>query len=272
MGFGSVWGGAWGGDVSAEAIAADGAPPFVVDVYPLPGSIIAADTPITFSVRDDVELDFVGLTITTPSAAAETAFSGAFAPAYAELSAVDAQPPLRADFVLLRADGWSDSPTLRIQAVDAAGLEAEVVFEWVLVKTEPAAAAPAVRRSPGRLALTRPFRRNNANDFNAENPTQARRARVVQLLGTKARSPRHPGEIRWDPEYGSRLHELRHRSGPGVDALAELYVRMAFEKWEPTLAVGGVVMLPIDSRAKTTRTFRVTFRDLVQGDEDSVEV
>lgn len=270
-GWGGLWGGAWGAlDPEAPNVTA----PTVVEVYPPPGTVIQATTPIAFSVRDEVALAYVAVTVYFPGQPAEIAFDGNNLTAgYAADSVLSPQPPTRIDMLLSRVGGWRDSPKLRVQAVDTGGLEYEVVLEWLL---GPAVVAPTtatpVRTQPGRLALVRPMQRNRANDFTTAAPSAARRERVVQLLATKARSPNSAGELRWDPDFGSRLHELRHRSGAGVLELAELYVRQAFARWEPTLAVGGVSMLPKDPAFPTRRVFRITFRDLVQGDEDAVEV
>jgi hypothetical protein len=241
-------------------------------VYPLPGSVIDVATPISFSVRDNAALSFVAILVAFGAAPAETAFDGSLAGRYAALSTTTPLPPTRIDFSLRRAGGWLTAPRIRIQAIDAFGLETELAFEWVVRPLGTAPPPPQLGTKPGSLAITRPFRRDRQNDVATASPAAARRARIGQILGTRRQTATASGELLWDPTFGSQIHTLRHRSGAGVDELAALFVREALARWEPTIAATAVVRLPPDPLHRTTKTFRVYFTDLESGANDSIDV
>lgn len=82
--------------------------------------------------------------------------------------------------------------------------------------------------------LFRPFVRDQKNDFANGAGVELVKARVGQILGTRAAddSGDHQGELEWRPAFGSKLYLLQHRKGALLTELAWHYVVDAL-KWEP---------------------------------------
>ncbi len=81
--------------------------------------------------------------------------------------------------------------------------------------------------------LLRPFRRDQKNDFASGSGRELFQARASEVLGTRATSAFGPGELRWRPAFGSRLHLLRHkRITPITRELARFYAQEALGRWD----------------------------------------
>ncbi len=89
------------------------------------------------------------------------------------------------------------------------------------------------------FGVVRPFVRDAADVAKAGGFDQVRSS-AGQILGTKAETDRTSGEVPWRPEFGAKLHLLRHRKGPIITAMAEAFVREALDLWEPRVEVVGV--------------------------------
>jgi phage baseplate assembly protein W len=118
--------------------------------------------------------------------------------------------------------------------------------------TTPApAVAPAGTLSFLGFGLLRPFRRDEKNDFANAGGRALLRARIGQILGTKADSTAGPGELPWRPEFGSRLHLLRHQNDSEVFlAFAETMILEALSRWEPSVRVTRVARVETSSSPK----------------------
>lgn len=89
--------------------------------------------------------------------------------------------------------------------------------------------------------IIRPFRRDGKSDFMADGGEAAIRSSVGQILGTMAGGEEGGGELFWRPEFGSRLHLLRHKRNDAVlQELARVYAVDALKKWEPRVQVKSV--------------------------------
>lgn len=86
------------------------------------------------------------------------------------------------------------------------------------------------------FGLIRPFVRD-ASDFAKAGGFENVRSAVGLILGTRSQSDRSQGELPWRPDFGSRLHLVRHRKGPVVEQLALSLVREALEQWEPRVEI-----------------------------------
>lgn len=86
--------------------------------------------------------------------------------------------------------------------------------------------------------LLRPFRRDQKNDFANGAGRELFQSRVGQILGTKCTSAVGPGELRWRPEFGSRLHLLRHKKITPINReLARFYAQEAIGRWDSRVVV-----------------------------------
>jgi phage baseplate assembly protein W len=87
------------------------------------------------------------------------------------------------------------------------------------------------------------------------------RAAVGQVLGTMAQADGVAGELPFRPEFGSRLHLLRHRK---VDALlqelARVYVIEALGRWERRVNVLRVEVFEEPVGEGTALVVRVEYR------------
>lgn len=113
--------------------------------------------------------------------------------------------------------------------------------------------------------LVRPFRRAHS-DFAAAGGAANVRAAIGQILGTRASSARSVGELPWRPEFGSRLHLLRHdRGDAATPGIAHAYVAEALRTWEPRARVTRVEVVQVTASPDNGRTIsiRVWF-DLVE--------
>jgi len=104
--------------------------------------------------------------------------------------------------------------------------------------------------------LVRPFQRDQKQDFASAGGVALIRSCVGQILGTMCSSPTSSlqGELPWRPEFGSLLYFLKHKKGPSLEALAQLYVIDALAKWEPRVSVTqSMVSFDNDQRTLTIR-------------------
>lgn len=86
--------------------------------------------------------------------------------------------------------------------------------------------------------LLRPFRRDQKNDFANARGASLFQSRAGQVLGTRASSVAGPGELRFRPNFGSRLHLLRHKKiTPITRELARYYAQEALGNWDPRCRV-----------------------------------
>lgn len=126
--------------------------------------------------------------------------------------------------------------------------------------------------------VLRPFRRDLKNDVAHGAGLELFKARIGQILGTKADSAVGTGELPWRTEFGSRLHLLRHKSNRDVLVeLARTYVVEALKRWERRALVTSVTI----DNTTTARTLmlKIKFtivdqsgRSLTSGQETLVPV
>lgn len=90
------------------------------------------------------------------------------------------------------------------------------------------------------FGLTRPFQRDQKNDFASSGGVALAKSAVGQVLGTRAQGGKSQGELRWRQEFGSKLYLLRNRKGPAQDQLARAYVQEALQRWAPQVNVTAV--------------------------------
>ena len=103
-------------------------------------------------------------------------------------------------------------------------------------------------------SIIRPFRRDEKGDFaNAAGPDLLGSA-LGQLLGTRGSSVHGPGELPWRPEFGSRLHLLRHEARDHVlQNVGATYVREAVARFDPRAVVTFVDVARTVPRGDTVR-------------------
>lgn len=88
------------------------------------------------------------------------------------------------------------------------------------------------------FGIIRPLQRDLKNDFATGSGAELFKARIGQILGTKARTPNAAGEVPWRTDFGSWLHLLRHlNKSEAFDHLAHAYVIRALQRWEPSVVV-----------------------------------
>lgn len=89
--------------------------------------------------------------------------------------------------------------------------------------------------------LLRPLRRDEKNDFAADTGVRQAQSKVANVLGTRASAGTFPGELYWNPDFGSKLWILRHKPlTVATGELARLYVTEALRTWVPSVAVRAV--------------------------------
>lgn len=99
--------------------------------------------------------------------------------------------------------------------------------------------------------ILRPFQRDAKNDFANGSGDALLASRIGQILGTRARSGSSPGEVAWRPNFGSRLHLLRHANNTSQrQALARSYLVEALSRWEPRVVPTEV---EVESRGREIR-------------------
>lgn len=97
--------------------------------------------------------------------------------------------------------------------------------------------------------ITRPFRRDQKNDFASASGADLVYACGEQVLGTRATSPLGSGELPWRPEFGSKLHLIRHRNiNPTTKELARAWASEALQRWEPRLRVQDISFEALPSK------------------------
>ena len=103
--------------------------------------------------------------------------------------------------------------------------------------------------------IVRPLRRD-ARDFAAAGGKVLVNSAVGQILGTRASTERSQGELKWRPNFGSKLHMLRFRKGAVVDEMARIWTREALATWEPRVNVSDVVTtFNQQTRKRTIKVF-----------------
>lgn len=137
-----------------------------------------------------------------------------------------------------------------------------VTVTWPLfqpVTTAAAAAESAVGAGPlERRGLIAPFQRDRKNDFANATGVELISSNVQQILGTRATSANGPGELPFNPNFGSLLHLLRHQK---IDVVrkqqALVYVVDALRKWEPRVIVTSVQVVDASRALNVTTRFRI---------------
>jgi phage baseplate assembly protein W len=110
--------------------------------------------------------------------------------------------------------------------------------------------------------LVRPITRGR--DFTNGSGNESISSNVGQVLGTI------PGTLPWRPEFGCRVHQLRHRANtPALRELARLYVEQAVTKWEPHAQVTRVELLPRKSASDNLLNVRAVYRSTLHRDSPS---
>ncbi|MGN6109995.1 MAG: GPW/gp25 family protein [Kofleriaceae bacterium] len=103
-----------------------------------------------------------------------------------------------------------------------------------------------MNKSP--LGLLSPFGRDQKRDFASGGDPALVHSKVAQVLATEGQTPRSTGELLWRTAFGSGLHLLRHQRNDDVlAALAQVYVRDAFARWLPEVALVRVVVQRVDA-------------------------
>jgi hypothetical protein len=115
---------------------------------------------------------------------------------------------------------------------------------------------PATQLSFLGYGLLYPFQRGAGNDFVAAFGVDLVKARLKNILGTKAGTQGRAGELPWRGEFGCRAHLLRHRTKTTIlGKMAQQYVLEAFAQWEPCarVAFATVKKTPTQPRNLTLR-------------------
>lgn len=116
--------------------------------------------------------------------------------------------------------------------------------------------------------VTHPFRRDGKGDFQNLVGAELVQRAVSQILGTKAATEFNQGEIQWRPDFGSKLHLLRHApNNQATHELARLYSVEAVNRWEPRARITNVNVLsedPTDLKSLTVAA-KFNFIDLNTG-------
>lgn len=108
------------------------------------------------------------------------------------------------------------------------------------VPTAPAGQVFTAQDKFGR-GLTHPFRRDGKGDFANTVGIPLVRSAVTQILGTKAETEFNEGELPWNPEFGSKLHLLKHAPNNQATAeLARIYSIEAVNRWEPRVRITNI--------------------------------
>lgn len=116
--------------------------------------------------------------------------------------------------------------------------------------------------------VSHPFRRDGKGDFANLTGAKLVRAAVSQILGTRAETELGEGELPWRPEFGSKLHLLKHApNNQATRELARLYSVEAVNIWEPRARISFVDVRSEDPNDQRTLTIsaRFDFIDLNTG-------
>lgn len=141
---------------------------------------------------------------------------------------------------------------LRITVVDVAALESQLVVGPFAVTTDVAGSPDPLTAQLTKLAalsrastdflgngLDLPFRRG-PRDFVSVSGVDLVRARVRQILGTRAAFGDLFGDLPWRPDFGQKLWTFRHRGNTRtLRARASAFIREALS-WERSVRVVGV--------------------------------
>ena len=134
---------------------------------------------------------------------------------------------------------------------------------WPLFQPVTQAVAAAGDAGEGTTPLERrgiiiPFQRDRKNDFANATGVELIVSNVRQILGTRATSAAGPGELPFNPNFGSLLYLLRHQK---IDIVrkqqAIVYVVDALRKWEPRVVVTSV---QVDDSVPRTLTVVARFK------------
>lgn len=100
-------------------------PPAISNILPAPGTAIARNGPLQFTVTDDGPMRRVLVLIIYPDGSTEVAHDGdGFMSSFAALSSRTAVVgPAGWAYRIQRANGWPQAPSFRIVAIDAVGNE-----------------------------------------------------------------------------------------------------------------------------------------------------
>jgi phage baseplate assembly protein W len=92
----------------------------------------------------------------------------------------------------------------------------------------------AYRRNILGYGLVQPMRRLASSDFVAAEGEALIRACIRQILGTK------PGELRWNPAFGTAIEPYRHRNNTPMlsKALGDM-IASALQEWEPRVKLAA---------------------------------
>ena len=138
-----------------------------------------------------------------------------------------------------------------------------VTNTWPLFQPVTTAAAAAITAGEGGAPLERrgiitPFQRDRKNDFANATGVILIVSNVQQILGTRATSAAGPGELPFNPNFGSLLYLLRHQKIDVVrKAQALVYVVDALRRWEPRALVTSV---QVDDAVPRTLNIITRFR------------
>jgi len=118
----SVTAGAGSGGAGVTPATVETEPPTIGSVSPTNGAVIESDDTIAFTVTDSAELSrvIVSATFSDPERT-ETVYDGTLRAPYDTESVVTPTGDTALAFSIKRDEGWLDSPTINIFAVDAAG-------------------------------------------------------------------------------------------------------------------------------------------------------
>jgi phage gp46-like protein len=126
--------------------------------------------------------------------------------------------------------------------------------------TPPTALLPAGARDLVGFGLLTPFRRSGGGQFLAGGGTLRLRSALQQTLGIRASTETEIGELAWRPEFGSKLHRLKHANHDLMtQEEAKLYVEEALGRWMPLIVVKDVVPLPPQEPHLNALYLRVKF-------------
>lgn len=92
-----------------------------------------------------------------------------------------------------------------------------------------------------RRGIVLPFRRDEKRDYATQTGPALYVSIVTQILGTKASTDYSPGEVSWRDNFGSTLHELRHRKLDQILLeLCRLRIQEALRTWAPRIRLTRV--------------------------------
>lgn len=117
--------------------------------------------------------------------------------------------------------------------------------------------------------ITTPFRRDGSNDFANGTGLEVIKSDVLQLISIIGPNSNFAGEMPWDMERGSRLIELKHRSGTQAmaQATAAYMVSGVIGKFDKRVSVLATkIEAKNDGKMKIDVVYNVTGFDSSQGE------